>query len=68
MTTESLTSETVTNRGICPDCGRRVGLYRDLDGFGRPQEDRPYRINFHAGNKWGRPCRGSNEQYTGDEP
>lgn len=63
MTKEQIT----TPKAKCPDCSREVTLQRSNDGFGHPMEYRPYRFAHHAGNKWGRPCRGSGEQFTGEE-
>lgn len=54
--------------GKCDACGKAVVLVREVDGFGRPREDKAFRYSHHAGNKWGRPCRNNGEQYTGDEP
>lgn len=65
---ERTPDERVSPKGKCPDCHKTVRLERQLDGYARPMNDRPYRVSFHAGNRWGRPCRGSNELYTGDEP
>lgn len=65
---ESLASLQETQRACCEFCGKTVTLARDVDGVGRLREDGPLRYSHHAGNQWGRPCRGSGEQYTGDEP
>lgn len=62
----SLPTETVTPKAKCEFCGKVVDLHRDTDGFGRPRTNQPYRYSYHAGNKWGRPCRGNGEQYIGD--
>ena len=52
----------------CPECGRVVLLERQIDGLGRPREDRPLRFTYHAGSRWGRPCRGGGQTHLGDEP
>jgi hypothetical protein len=47
----------------CPTCNRVVGLAPQLDGFGRPMADKPFRFHIHAGTRWGRQCPNSGELY-----
>lgn len=50
----------------CPECGKTLSLRRDLDGYGRPRQYGAFRFPQHAGNRWGRSCRGGGETYLGD--
>lgn len=51
----------------CPECGRTVALHRTVDGLGRIRLNGPLLYSYHAGSRWGRPCRQGGEVYLGDE-
>lgn len=45
----------------CHCCKRSVAVCPELDGYGRPDLDKPFRYSLHAGTIFGRPCPAGGE-------
>ena len=48
---------------VCPVCGRNVIARRASDGYGWEKSTGPLRIVIHSGARWGRTCKGSDQEY-----
>lgn len=45
----------------CPECRRVVSTYREKDGLGRERPLASLRFHWHAGRRFGRPCKMGDE-------